>query len=143
MTLKPAFAAALLALAALPLAAAPEKRAVTIEDLHKVRGVAEPVIAPDGRSLVYTVTTTDLPAVKRWTNLWRVDADGKNARALTVLDKRDASPSFSPDGATLAFLSTRSGDPQVWFLPVAGGEPEKKTDLPGGCLLYTSDAADE
>lgn len=132
MTLKPAFAAALFALAALPLAAAPEKRAVTIEDLHKVKGVAEPVIAPDGRSLVYTVTTTDLPAVKRWTNLWRVDADGKNARALTVLDKRDSSPAFSPDGATLAFLSTRSGDPQVWFLPVAGGEPEKKTDVSGG-----------
>ncbi|MBK8596345.1 MAG: S9 family peptidase [Holophagales bacterium] len=115
-----------------PLSAAPEKRAVTIEELLKVKGVAEPAIAPGGRSLAFTVTTTDLPAVKRWTNLWRVDADGKNARALTVLDKRDASPAYSPDGATLAFLSTRSGTPQVWVLPLAGGEPEKKTDVPGG-----------
>jgi len=125
-------AATIAAALALPLAAAPAKRAATIADLHAMQGVGEPVIAPDGRSLAFTVTTTDLPAVKRWTNLWRVDADGKNARALTVLDKRDASPDFSPDGATLAFLSTRSGAPQVWFLPVAGGEPEKKTDLPGG-----------
>ena len=50
MTRKPAFAAALARRsAALPLAAAPEKRAVTIDDLHKVKGVAEPVIAPDGQ----------------------------------------------------------------------------------------------
>jgi dipeptidyl aminopeptidase/acylaminoacyl peptidase len=139
MLAKPAPAAVLaaaLAALALPLSAAPDKRAVTIDDLHRVKGVAEPVIAPDGRSLAFTVTTTDLPAIKRWTNLWRVDSDGKNARALTVLDKSDTSPAFSPDGATLAFLSTRSGAPQVWFLPVAGGEPEKKTDVPGGVGAY-------
>lgn len=127
-----ALAAALASALALPLSAAPEKRAATIEELHKVKGVAEPAVAPDGKSVAFTVTTTDLPAVKRWTNVWRVDSDGKNARALTVLDKRDTSPVFSPDGATLAFLSTRSGTPQVWFLPVAGGEPEKKTDVSGG-----------
>ena len=136
MNVRPARAAAVaLALAsalALPLSAAPAKRALTIDDVYRVKGVAEPAIARDGKSVVFTVTTTDLPKVKRWTNLWRVEADGKNARALTVLDKRDASPAFSPDGATLAFLSTRSGTPQVWFLPLAGGEPEKKTDVPGG-----------
>ncbi len=134
MTGTPVRAAAIAAALAIafPLTAAPAKRAVTIEDLYRVKGVAEPVIARDGRSLAFTVTSTDLPAIKRWTNLWRVDSDGKNARALTVLDKRDTSPAFSPDGATLAFLSTRSGTPQVWFLPMAGGEPEKKTDFPGG-----------
>ena len=134
MTGTPVRAAAIAAALAIafPHTAAPAKRAVTIEDLYRVKGVAEPVIARDGRSLAFTVTSTDLPAIKRWTNLWRVDSDGKNARALTVLDKRDTSPAFSPDGATLAFLSTRSGTPQVWFLPMAGGEPEKKTDFPGG-----------
>lgn len=136
---RPVLRAAVLAIAAAvacPLAAAPAapapKRAFTVDDVGRVKGVAEPAISPDGKSVVFSVTSTDLPAVKRWTNLWRVDADGKNGRALTVLDKRDASPAYSPDGATLAFLSTRSGTPQVWFLPVAGGEPEKKTDVPGG-----------
>lgn len=135
MTPKPVRTAILAAIAlavSLPLQAAPAKRAVTIADLHRVKGVGDATISPDGRSVAFAVTTTDLPAIKRWTNLWRVDADGKNARALTVLDKRDSSPAWSPDGATLAFLSTRSGTPQVWFLPVAGGEPEKKTDVPGG-----------
>ena len=115
MNARPARAAALVStlvfVLALPLSAAPAKRALTIDDVYRVKGVAEPAIARDGKSVVFTVTTTDLPKVKRWTNLWRVDADGKSARALTVLDKKDTSPAFSPDGATLAFLSTRSGTP--------------------------------
>ena len=34
------------------------------------------------------------------------------------------SPSFSPDGKTLAFVSNVSGLPQVWTVPAAGGYPE-------------------
>jgi dipeptidyl aminopeptidase/acylaminoacyl peptidase len=129
-------------LAALPFSAsAAEKRAFAIADLYAVKGVAEPAIAPDGRSVAFAVTTTDLPKVRRQTNLWRVDADGRGARALTLSDKRDASPAFSPDGTVLAFLSTRAGDPQVFFLPTGGGEAEKKTDVPGGVggFLFTPD----
>jgi dipeptidyl aminopeptidase/acylaminoacyl peptidase len=130
--------AAFLLLAVLALPAAPaERRAATIADHYRVKGVAEPAIAP----VAFAVTVTDLPAVKRQTNLWRVDAAGANARALTVAEARDSSPAFSPDGTVLAFLSTRAGDPQVYFLPTVGGEPEKKTDVPGGvgAFLLTPD----
>ncbi len=37
------------------------------------------------------------------------------------------SPSFSPDGARLAFVSDLSGVPQVWTLPTSGGFPERVT----------------
>jgi dipeptidyl aminopeptidase/acylaminoacyl peptidase len=133
-------ASVVLAALALPASAA-DRRATTIADLYRVKGVAEPAIAPDGRSVAFAVTTTDLPAVRRQTNVWRVDADGKSARVVTVSDKRDSAPAFSPDGTVLAFLSTRSGDPQVFFLPTAGGEAEKKTDVPGGvgAFLFTPD----
>ena len=130
------------ALVAFPAAiGAADRRAATIADLYRVKGVAEPAIAPDGRSVAFAVTTTDLPAVHRQTNLWRADTDGRSARALTASDKRDASPAFSPDGKVLAFLSTRAGEPQVFFLPTAGGEAEKKTDVPGGvsAFLFTPD----
>jgi dipeptidyl aminopeptidase/acylaminoacyl peptidase len=133
-------AAALLAAASLPASAA-EKRAVTIADLYRVEGVSDPAIAPDGRSVAYIVTTTDLPKVERHARVWRVDADGGNARALTVTDARDSSPAFSPNGTLVAFLSTRAGAPQVFFLPTGGGEAEKRTDFPGGvgAFLFTPD----
>src|SRR5688572_9863513 len=39
------------------------------------------------------------------------------------------SPSFSPDGRTLAMVSDMAGVPQVWTVPVAGGWPTQVTAL--------------
>ena len=39
------------------------------------------------------------------------------------------SPSFSPDGRTLAFISDLNGVPQVWTVPVEGGWPTLVTPL--------------
>ena len=97
-----------------------------------MKSVGEPAISPDGKTIVYSVATNDWAAKKKTTALWRVDADGANARALTAGDANDTHPLFSPDGRTLAFVSTRTGDPQLFFLPLAGGEAEQKTKFPGG-----------
>lgn len=37
------------------------------------------------------------------------------------------SPTFSPDGRKLAFISDMTGSPQVWWLPSAGGYPRAVT----------------
>lgn len=42
---------------------------------------------------------------------------------------RSFSPSFSPDGSQIAFLSTLSGSPQVWVMPAEGGFPRQVTAL--------------
>ncbi len=107
------------------------KRAFRIEDLYRLKTVSGAAVSPDGASVVYSVSTTDLKATKRTASLWRVDADGKDARRLTFADGRDESPFFAPDGR-LAFVSTRGGEPQVWVFPAGGGEPERKTGFPGG-----------
>ena len=64
MTRRLAFAAALLAAVSFSARAA-EKRAFTVADLYRVEGVAEPAISPDGRTVAFVVTTTDLPKVER------------------------------------------------------------------------------
>jgi len=40
------------------------------------------------------------------------------------------SPSFSPEGDRIAYVSRASGSPQVWVSPVAGGSQSQLTDLP-------------
>ncbi|HEY6552580.1 MAG TPA: S9 family peptidase, partial [Vicinamibacteria bacterium] len=126
------FAVAVTALSEPVLAVDPPKRAFTVADLYRLKGVDEPALAPDGKTVVYKLTTSDLATVKRWSQLWRIDVAGGNARALTHTDKADSAPLFSPDGRTLAFLSTRTGSSQVFFLPMGGGEALQKTDFPGG-----------
>ena len=51
------------------------------------------------------------------------------------------SPSFSPDGKTIAFVSNLSGLPQVWTVPAAGGFPRMVTsfDDPVGGVEWSPD----
>ena len=54
-------------------------------------------------------------------------------RPLTSGRHRDTAPRWSPDGASLAFLSDREGDcSQQFLLPLSGGEPRQLTSLKYG-----------
>jgi dipeptidyl aminopeptidase/acylaminoacyl peptidase len=52
---------------------------------------------------------------------------------------RAFSPSFSPDGKRIAFVSDSSGIPQVWIAPVEGGAPTQvtKSDDPIGRVSWS------
>src|SRR5271169_3093409 len=131
MTIRPP-ALLLLLLVASAAPADEAGRAFTLEDVYRVKLVGEPAISPDGKTVVYAVSTNDWAAKKKTAALWRMDADGANPRQITSGEALDEHPAFSPDGRTLAFVSTRTGEPQLFFLPLAGGEAEQKTRFPGG-----------
>jgi dipeptidyl aminopeptidase/acylaminoacyl peptidase len=122
------FAAVFLAAAA---ALAQQKRPFTIEDLYRVQNVGDLSLSPDGRTLLFTVTVSDLPRGKRTTRIWMMDADGTNPRTLTQ-GTNDASPRFSPDGRTIAFVRESDGQSNLWLLPLGGGEPHQLTSISTG-----------
>ena len=65
-----------------------------------------------------------------------------NVRRLTFSDSTNSAPAISPDGTTVAFMSTRTEKPQLWLLPLGGGEPRQLTDLPqgvGGGAVWSPD----
>lgn len=57
--------------------------------------------------------------------------------------RRASSPSFSPDGARLAFVSDVAGLPEVYVVALAGGAPERVTKLsdPVGGVAWSPDGA--
>jgi dipeptidyl aminopeptidase/acylaminoacyl peptidase len=129
-TLSPLALACLMAAAADPAHAAP--RPFTAHDLVMLDRASAPQLAPDGRSLAYTLRTTDLEGNRGTQSLWRLDLSAAAAQPqrLTAAGSNAWSPRWSPDGRTLYFLSNRSGSDQVWSLGAGPGEARQVTRLP-------------
>ena len=109
----------------------PARHPITFDDMIKMHRIAEPQISPDGKWVAYTVATPDMDANRNATNIWMVSTSGGAPQQLTQ-SGRDSSPVWSPDGKTLAFLSSRGGDSQVYLLPLEGGEAQRLTKLSTG-----------
>ncbi|MEM7482446.1 MAG: S9 family peptidase [Acidobacteriota bacterium] len=121
----------ILALMLSPTVALAETHPFTVDDLLAMERVSDPQVAPDGKSVVFVLRTTDLDANRGRTDLWRVAIeDGAEPVQLTRHPASDYSPRWAPDGQSIFFLSSRSGSSQVWRLPTAGGEARPVTDLP-------------
>src|SRR5467141_913019 len=110
---------------------AQEKHAITFDDMIKLHRVAEPQVSPDGKWVVYTVATPDMEANRNASNIWMVPTTGGSATQLTQ-SGHDSSPVWSQDGKTLAFLSSRGGESQVYLLSMEGGEAHALTKLSTG-----------
>ena len=119
-----------LAVLAAGTSAAQTTRTMTPLDLVSMDRVSDPQPAPDGRQVAFVVSALDLEEDRRRTDIWLVGVEGGEPRRLTTHPASDFSPRWSPDGAHLYFLSTRSGSPQVWRLAMARGEAEPVTELP-------------
>lgn len=77
---------------------------------------------PDGKSLLATLSFEGSADVYRIS----VD-DGKILKRLTNDSSIESSPSISPDGTQVAFVSNRQGTPQLFIMPVGGGGAKRVT----------------
>ena len=110
------------------------KHPITFDDIIKMHRLSEPQISPDGKWVAYTVATPDMDANRNVTNIWLVSTAGGASTQLTQ-SGHDSSPVWSPDGSTIAFLSSRSGEAQVYLLSLEGGEAQRLTKLSTGAGL--------
>ena len=69
-------------------------------------------------------------AARSNSSLWLVPVTGGEPKRLTTTPGTNNHPRWSPDGKTVAFVSSRGGSAQVWLLPIDGGEPRQLTKLP-------------
>ena len=128
-----------LLLLALPAAAAPR---MSVDDLLAVKWVKQPTLSPDGARVALVVGAADKAANKRSSNIYLFELRSGKLRQLTNTRSANVAPTFSPDGKRIAFISTRGGSPQVWTIPVDGGEAEQLSRLSTGAsgpLVFSPD----
>jgi TolB protein len=81
-----------------------------------------PSFSPDGRKLVLTLGGLDGNL-----DIHVLDLSSRQTRRLTTHRAIDTEGSWSPDGRYIYFTSDRSGGPQIYRVPAAGGSPERIT----------------
>ena len=128
-------ALAVLAAMTLPLSAE-ELRPVTHEDVWTMNRVGTPVISPDGRSAVVSVTEPSYEEDGDVKDLWLIDVSGEKApRRLTATRQGESGVAWRPDGGAIAFSAKRGEDEaaQVYVLDMTGpGEAIAITSLSTG-----------
>ncbi len=98
-------------------------------DVYDLEFATDPQFSPDGAKIVYARSFMDIMTDQRLSNLWIIDANGENHRALTTGNHRHSSPRWSPDGKNIAFMSNEPGKKQIHILWLDNGQVSKLTNL--------------
>lgn len=100
---------------------------------------AAPFVSPNGKFLIFVENH------ENW-NIWRVQLKageiGTPERFLASMGQNH-SPSFSPDGHTIAFVSDRSGSPDIWLCDSDGQHLRQLTHFGGpwlGTIRWSPDS---
>src|SRR4029079_2204626 len=97
-------------------------RGITPEDYFAFEFLSDPHISPDGKLVAYVVTKVDRAQNRRNSSIWMVATDGSHSPwQFTTSLQSTNSPRWSPDGSSLAFLSSRPSEGQAG---ASSGSPE-------------------
>src|SRR5688572_13545512 len=116
-------------------------RPMTFLDVQQMRQVASPTPSPDGRWMLYTLSTPDWKEGKRQTDIHLVSVEQgvSSTRQMTFTkDKNESSPRWARDGSFFAFLSNREAPEsaanrnQLYVMRPDGGEAQRITDAKEG-----------
>jgi TolB protein len=93
-------------------------------EIHAITDVGNasgPSLSPDKKHVIFSDIDDN-----GW-NVYSVDIDGSNLRALTVDDA--VFPTWSPDGKSIAFISIRDGRPRLYVMDADGSNERRLADI--------------
>jgi len=109
---------------------------VSFEKWISLKNVNSPVISPDGKTLIYTVSSTD------WTNnsydneIWMSREGGEPFQLTRTTKGGSSAAQFSPDGRFVSFLADRGDKNQLYIILVNGGEALPISKIEDGIGSY-------
>jgi dipeptidyl aminopeptidase/acylaminoacyl peptidase len=138
-------------------------RPMTFLDEQNMRQASGSTLSPDGRMMLYTLSTPDWMQARRQSDVYLVSLDRgvPSTRQLTFTkDKNETSPKWSRDGSFIAFLSDRDatgaapagapatgggrggaagggGRNQLFVMRLDGGEAKRVTDQREGVSQFS------
>jgi hypothetical protein len=102
----------------------PSRAAVTRLTNDEKDNQLSPSFSPDGRKIVYVAEFRGGDK-----EIMLMNSDGTDKKRLTSNARQDRQPVFSPDGARIAFASSRSGETEIWIMRADGTGAKRLTDF--------------
>lgn len=108
----------------------------SFEDVISLRNINGVRLSPDGKSVSYTLQTTDWNENRYDQEIW-LSKNGAPPFQFTNTQKGSSTnPSFSPDGTFLAFLADRGNKNQIYVMRIEGGEARLVTKEEEGISAF-------
>lgn len=110
-----------------------ENTLLTPNDIYSFAWLEDPRISPDGQTIAYIHVRVDRVHNCYRRAIYTVAVHSGTPRRLSIGNKQDTMPRWSPNGRRLAFVSTRDDEKgQIYIINVDGGEAQQLTRLPSG-----------
>lgn len=111
-------------------------KVVTLDEIVTMKTVSQIALSPDGGTVAYVLSAVSKDGEHPAGQIYLVSADGtaeQKPRLFTTGTGMDGQPRWSPDGASLAFVSDReeAGKAQLYVIPLQGGEARRLTSERG------------
>lgn len=123
---------------------------MTPEILWSFGRLGEPDVSPDGTKVLYSVTNYNVAENKSYRDLYVVPVNGGEPVRITSTPEKESSAMWRPDGKKIGYLSSKSGEMQLWEMNPDGTEAVQISEIKGGIsgfkyspklthILYTAD----
>ena len=105
---------------------------LTPEQLWTLKRVSGTAVSPDGKWIVFGITSTDIEANTSNRDLYLVPVKGGSVTQLTSTPASEYNEIWRPDGLKIGFLSMDNGSPQFYEINPDGSGLRQVTDIEGG-----------
>ncbi len=105
-----------------------QPKPLTVENLWAMKRIGSFDLSPDGKTILFTLTSYNIEANKGNTDIYAVNSDGTNLRAILNSPESESDPKFLPDGKHFSF----SYKGNIWICDISGKNKRKLIDLPTG-----------